>query len=1722
MKRTHKALLIVLLAALMAAVGLFAASCDKKITLSFDTAGGESLSSLKVTAGEEVTLPDPYREGYAFEGWLAGGELLKGAVTAPQENTTYRAQWAEGYLVTLETDGGQFPAEPKPLYVKADADLYTALQGYVPTKRQVSFGAWFLGETEISPSSGVKMPREAITLTARYQTEYTLEIYLQNTNGNSYRRSEEDTSYSKDYVGKELSPEGPSIAHFVRNDEPASGSPVTTLTLEAGTENTFRFYYDRMTYTVDYAGGSPSVTGKTPSASVRYGRNYAVSENSFSREGYRFAGWSVSPEGDVDYLPGAQIAIEDSLLLYAVWDRGFTDRYGSDDLIFFPRTEENKAYLARGEKEFEGTRDGDSFRFETEAGVSFDGKVYRDTLAFSYARTDLAGNYVFFKNTPNPAIPAEEQYEEDHTLFIDNYMNAVYTAKGGTPENGSVRFSDSTGDYLFEGERGTVFHFLVDSNENRGSNVFLYDEIFCIGGEEEGAYTDFYPIEGMVGVGYPGYNTLLVLDGYRTVALLDAYYTYEFSGSYYVERTVMFGSATVRKIVCYLQDDYGILTGGTPGTVRNVIYTVPIETAEGYGGYVGSDAYAGEYSDGEGGTLVLDGLGLFDDSAVYTKDGEEVRSSYLATNDIVNGTVVTISEGSGERSFALDTANSSFAVFEHPVRGFTEYRLMAGEALTPPFLLLYDEAADVPDVQDARKAELWMPLSEDGDMLCAAKGYVVTKRSLGDYFTVFSFVRQSLTAEFAGTELPQRFDFYTSQASSSETGELYQMYIRLSVDDDSFLEVIRTTDGGEIWWNSSVTTNGIGSLYLPAYGSAIQGSFARTRNESFGYTEGTFSYQDEDGSVVILHFELSTKDDGSTLAKPVLGTEQMLYVVTPEAIEEQDLGREVLFLDGEAEYGGAGRARHTDNRGASYNNYTYEAVGMTESGETIYALRSGESEVFRFVIYTLPGDNYEGTYFATRFDTVLSGDFAAQTGHGSLYFDGYHRARYTTDDGTSINGNYRRDALGSMITFTEDGSLKEHIFLLDRAAGTFTETDWATYRTWDLLDNNYEPVGIGYQLSFDGNGNVLLYNNAGEPLPTSATYVVLPDYVHAYWGHEEYLLFNLNIGEGEKNYRVTFGTNEYDNSACYLHNDMADGVFIDENWNVLSLDGYSIGTLVTDTFTGNGTYEVVDFDENFIAFTVTDANSTAFEETFYVLLDKDTLTFSIADYEAHAGLYFAEDLSSVSFHADGTAHIGNESGPYFIRGNEAHVYLGDRPTIVPLPEDGSFAFGGKTYRFFPLGSTLTATGSVVFYDEEGEVAEEYPAVGMTLSFEPDGNANRRVKATVTFESEDYPENYEFTLTAYNSEGEISPVLGYGNNSYPIAIDFLESGCTFTVTGGYNSVEYLDHNERYYRNEPAKDPSGNAYIRNTGGRIFKSNVGFGPIVYQETEISGEFLYLYDSAEEGLHETPITFSGVPEKDVIVVGKSKEYGERKELVFNFNGTDYCFDYFEYYQGGIYFFNYGLFTYEDIETDGYTVRVKYLQHSHLSISPGYTEPNDKSPNPAVGKAIGVTLFDGEGQPVPAYDSAYTLDGYGKAVWLVPLEGVSEADEGMDTCTWGTGYLIRFEGEERVTSVSVEKYSFVQVVNYTEHLFNLFVSDDGDVLLVGFAVFYADMGRYDWVVDPTQLTCETSGSSHIFRFEADCKKKHFSYEVTVTAGEPDEDERPTYTATVKETPVSP
>jgi len=292
-------------------------------TVTFDTAGGSSISPVVVTSGSILTLPDaPTKEGYTFDGWLLEGVAFDPG-TLITADITLVASWIENppevFTVTFDSTGGSAVSDQS----VTDGELATAPPD--PSKTGYTFIHWYLDDPLVEFNFTTPITA-AVTLHAAYQ----IIIYTVTYQDDLTILDTEDVTHGEFLIG--FTP--------VKNNYTFDGwmlegvlfdfeTPITgSMTLDASwTEN------ELITFTITFNsnGGSEVLAIEVlPDA-------YAIAPVAPTKESFTFTGWYSDP-GLTQIFSFINTSISENITLYAKWT-------ADDGGIIIPPEEENQSFL---------------------------------------------------------------------------------------------------------------------------------------------------------------------------------------------------------------------------------------------------------------------------------------------------------------------------------------------------------------------------------------------------------------------------------------------------------------------------------------------------------------------------------------------------------------------------------------------------------------------------------------------------------------------------------------------------------------------------------------------------------------------------------------------------------------------------------------------------------------------------------------------------------------------------------------------------------------------------------------------------------------------------------------------------------------------------------------------------------------------------------------------------------------------------------------------------------------------------------------------------------------------------------------------------------------------------------------------------------------------------------------------------------------------------------
>ena len=838
------------LTVLLALAMLVFASCEtgKTYTLTFETGNGSAVSPIKAKAGDKIDLPDePTLDGHRFDGWYLSedfsGEKAALPETMPAENRTYYAKFTAIKTATLTLDAAGGVLETSVFELEAGEKVWRIVSQAVPSLTGAVFGGWFNGNSAVTENT--VMPANGLTLTARYKASYVVEVYLEDLNG-EYGAPTDQVTFEggSDWLGREVrlgasvlkAPEG-----FLLDQ-----TKTQPITLVAG-ENVYKAYFYRADGYVYYFVNTPlgaEAEGEMDFATVTYGAPHTVSKSLFTVRGYRFAGWSDSPEGEVVYAEGDEISqVKGTIMLYARWNYGATDAGGGADRIYLLMESPLKAVLERpvlGEKT--GSYDPDTrlFEFEIADGRTLKGRMHADGKGFAYFDGDMTLTLTQVDGTAAGKA----------TIALDGLDAALYTPENGAATEGSyTRVSPSV--YQFSSE-SIRFRFRIEKSD--GEDVFVMSDGY------EGTY---YYYNG--GISYP----VVILDGFGAAAYLADSESSLLTGAYApsgeeIEVTYPNGDGEVR-FLCRLGEEQGRTTSGDVVTVT-VFYLADdtrgeyaIEDLNGAETYFYSDgfgkAYYGEgaerrevdyvYYREHGYYVVIDGkINYFGFVSMYL-DGKNVFGCLNMTAKTgglaEHNTVWTEENARSGFTVKLRILDSRTAAIEVSMTNGRWQRVVTGENTYDEDAKIYHFAADwfAPDTENIKYEQLLAPFY--GDFYYKSQGtssFVIADDAFSEY-TVYDgsavytlkcngFGKGSLLKRGDANSVPIVYDYrhgYETENASygfiSFTLQMSLFTVRVNEDTKEgqlvteFTELEnRLPEQGEKFCFAAVDESGKGSAYI--------------------------------------------------------------------------------------------------------------------------------------------------------------------------------------------------------------------------------------------------------------------------------------------------------------------------------------------------------------------------------------------------------------------------------------------------------------------------------------------------------------------------------------------------------------------------------------------------------------------------------------------------------------------------------------------------------------------------------------------------------------------------------------------------------------------------------------------------------------------------------------------------------------------------------------------
>ncbi len=1014
-----KRVLLALSVCLVCAICGVAVGCggSGSVKYTFDVMGGAAIESVEVESGTQYTLPVPSdRSGYSFDGWYLSNDFSGSPVTSvtATESQTYYAKWTKLIAIQLELNGGTL--SDTQLYLKEGANVFSFMQDYVPTKSGYVFGAWFVGNAELSKN--LKMPQEGLTLTAKYKVAYTVKIWTEKLDGDGYENVEEDViGYA--YAGTSFTSECP-LKGF-KDVTPASD--ITRVLSENASENVFEHYLDRETYTVRFNPNYPNGTdGETDTLQVKYGKEISVYSD-YTCDGYCLLGWATSKTGsllyeanyinqilyngeDEDKKEADTFSPDRNLALYGVWVKGYTDMFGGNDSVFVLNEADEVAYLLRGPKMFKGTYNAEekSFRFRTESRAIV-GRVNEDGTFTFYSSTRV-GTYELYK---------DGQIDKNVTLIFDAYNGFSYYEKKGdgtTESSGSYTLQDeyvvatfTAGDETLVGKTAYIYATTMNLNDKE-YNVFRIrnDEDCALGKLErfEVVGSELKEVSG----------STLTLNGFGYATYASESYSYTREG-----------------------DRITLKEGGKADIVL-LLKTVGEKT--GYAVY--ESELDGAFSVTGGGTLTLDGAY----NATFENGGSSVSGYYVKKASLLGGEIVKFTSGAQTYAFLLTKENEESAyTAEQKHAEYAEYYYMnETSSYYAPLLVVNEPSAGEATVYGYTNGR------EHKKVSC---GTLTLNTETGLYV----YEAKTYTGE---TVLTNPFDL--SQVKSfvcalDDTMTAYNIHYWYSWTDQD-----ETTEN----FKGTYTSDKNGTLTLVS-GFAFYSDGGLTLS-------GIYSGEDLESGIVTIR----TKQ--GNLYVEIDGDKFVTLQSKPENVYRYEADGSItrsvyLATDGKGNATYTVATLNVESGAIS----TVEYVGtVVKTDKKINVSDTQTTDLYRFTSQELTFE-YLPLYSATEsyflpYNETYNGRYTEKNDRGILSLDGFgYRAVYTDENGTDRAGRYFIYEEKSLLEIRFDDGVRYFDLLADKK---FTLRG-AEYGEYILIENQ---TNKGLYFEMDGYGTLSVFKIA--------------------------------------------------------------------------------------------------------------------------------------------------------------------------------------------------------------------------------------------------------------------------------------------------------------------------------------------------------------------------------------------------------------------------------------------------------------------------------------------------------------------------------------------------------------------------------------------------------------------------------------------------------------------
>lgn len=473
-------------------------------TLNFNANGGEgTMSAQEIVTDETASISGNTftRKGYTFVGWAEsanGGVVYKDCAEytmGAESSYELFAVWVANRNEVVFDGNGATGGSMESQFISTDSSA--SLTENTFTKTGYTFAGWATsagGEVVYADGANYAMGTAAqYTLYAVWEaTEYSIRYY---TNGGIAAGNPSVYTIEDDDIVLNI----PARAGYRFAGWTGTGlsEPTLTVIIEMGStgnrEYTANWEANANNIVFNANGGKGEMTAQ----SINTDETAPLFPNSFARDGYRFAGWATSADGEVEYSDGANYTMgaESEYTLYAVWE-----------VVSYSISYQLNGGVAEGNPDFY-TIESQSFTLNApvRAGYTFAGWTGTDIESATQFVTVTQGSWgdreytavwmanqnkiIFNVNGGEGEMPEQMISTDSSAPLTENvFTRAGYTFAGwATSPEGNVVYADCS-DYLM----GTESQYNLYAVWSPNLNNIIFDGNGADGGEmgDISAHTD--------------------------------------------------------------------------------------------------------------------------------------------------------------------------------------------------------------------------------------------------------------------------------------------------------------------------------------------------------------------------------------------------------------------------------------------------------------------------------------------------------------------------------------------------------------------------------------------------------------------------------------------------------------------------------------------------------------------------------------------------------------------------------------------------------------------------------------------------------------------------------------------------------------------------------------------------------------------------------------------------------------------------------------------------------------------------------------------------------------------------------------------------------------------------------------------------------------------------------------------------------------------------------